>query len=108
MTDIRVPHPHDVLCGRGGSTNRHVGNTNFRDLVSGNKALYVTLTKRQKTMVARSMVQAICCQNLPGPFLQKDAKTGLWFDIRRPRALEKTSQALREKSSSSSSSSNGI
>ena len=108
MTDICVPHPHDVLCGRGGSTNRHVGNTNFRDLVSGNKALYVTLTKRQKTMVARSIVQAIRSQNLPGCFLQKDAKKGLWFDIRRPRAFKKTSQALREKSSSLSSSSNGI
>ena len=108
MTDICVPHPHDVLCERGGSTNWHVGNTNFRDLVSGNKALYVTLTKRQKIMVARSIVQAIRSQNLPGRFLQKDAGTGLWFDIGRPRALEKTSQALREKSSSSSSSSNGI
>jgi len=100
LTGISQPHPHDVLCGRGGSTNRHVGNANFRDLVNSNKALYVTLTKRQKMMVARSIVQAIRCQDPAGRFLQKDAVTGLWFDIGRPRALEKTSQALREKASS--------
>lgn len=106
LSGISQPHPHDVLCGRGGSTNRHVGNSNFRDLVNSNKALYVTLTKRQKMMVARSIVQAIRSQNPAGRFLQKDPVTGLWFDIGRPRALEKTSQALREKASSSSSANN--
>jgi len=105
LTGISQPHPHDVLCGRGGSTNRHVGNANFRDLVNSNKALYVTLTKRQKMMVARSIVQAIRSQDPAGRFLQKDAVTGLWFDIGRPRALEKTSQALREKASSNNKSS---
>ena len=103
MTDIVHPHPHDVLCGRGGSSNRHIGNTNFRDLVNCNKALYVTLTKRQKMMVARSIVQAVRNQNPRGRFLQKDPVTGLWGDIGRPRALEKTSQALREKASGASS-----
>jgi len=102
MKDVPSPHTHDVLCGRGGSSNRHIGNTNFRDLVQSNKALYVTLTKRQKMMVARSIVQIVRSQNPPGRFLQKDPETALWFDIGRARALEKTSQALREKPSSSS------
>jgi hypothetical protein len=27
MTAITAPHPHDVLSGRGGGTNVHLGNT---------------------------------------------------------------------------------
>ena len=34
---ILTPHDHDVLCGRGGATNNHIGNTNYRKLVSHNK-----------------------------------------------------------------------
>mmetsp|Transcript_9610 Transcript_9610/g.14438 ORF Transcript_9610/g.14438 Transcript_9610/m.14438 type:complete len:104 (+) Transcript_9610:372-683(+) len=34
---IVTPHPHDVLCGRGGATNNHVGNANYRKLVNHNK-----------------------------------------------------------------------
>ena len=34
---IVTPHDHDVLCGRGGATNSHIGNTNYRKLVSHNK-----------------------------------------------------------------------
>ena len=96
-TNIREAHSNDVLCGRGGSSNRHVGNLNFRSLVAANKDMYVTLTKKQKMTVARKIVDAIHNQGPPGRFLQKDSVTGLWFDIGLPRSLEKTSQALREK-----------
>jgi len=101
---IRDPHANDVLCGRGGSSNRHVGNLNFRSLVSANKEMYVTLTKKQKMMVARKIVETIHGQEPPGRFLQKDLNTGTWFDIGLPRSLEKTSQALREKASTGLSS----
>lgn len=37
MDDIEKPHHHDVLCGRGVTTNRHPGNESFRSLVSLNK-----------------------------------------------------------------------
>ena len=52
---------------------------------------------RQKTkkMVTRSRVQAMQSQDPAGRFLQKDAMTGLWFNIGIPRALDKTSHALR-------------
>mmetsp|Transcript_26856 Transcript_26856/g.30691 ORF Transcript_26856/g.30691 Transcript_26856/m.30691 type:complete len:529 (-) Transcript_26856:48-1634(-) len=102
-SNIREPHANDVLCGRGGSSNRHVGNLNFRCLVAANKEMYVTLTKKQKMMVARKIVETIHMQDPPGRFLQKDSHTGLWFDIGIPRSLEKTSQALREKNTGFSS-----
>eukprot|EP00542_Grammatophora_oceanica_P022939 CAMPEP_0194033110 /NCGR_PEP_ID=MMETSP0009_2-20130614/5899_1 /TAXON_ID=210454 /ORGANISM="Grammatophora oceanica, Strain CCMP 410" /LENGTH=511 /DNA_ID=CAMNT_0038673731 /DNA_START=373 /DNA_END=1908 /DNA_ORIENTATION=+ len=104
-TNIPEPHPNDVICGRGGSANKHVGNYNFRALVQANKEMYVTLTKKQKMMVARKIVETIRNQHPSGRFLQKDTKTGMWFDIGLPRSLEKTSQALREKGDKSSSSS---
>lgn len=37
LTGIVAPHQHDVLSGRGVTTNRHKGNENFRELVDENK-----------------------------------------------------------------------
>jgi hypothetical protein len=65
-------------------------------LVAANKQLYITLPKRQKMLLSRSIVNAVRSQNPPGRFLQKDNKTNLWFDVGDQRAQEKTSQALRE------------
>lgn len=96
LKDIPQPHPHDVLCGRGGGTNNHIGNSHWRMLVAANKQLYITLPKRQKMLLSRSIVNAVRSQNPPGRFLQKDGKSNLWFDVGDQRAQEKTSQALRE------------
>lgn len=96
LKDIAQPHPHDVLCGRGGGTNAHVGNSHWRMLVAANKELYVSLPKRQKMLLSKSIINAVRCQNPPGRFLQKAPKTDLWYDVGDQRAQEKTSQALRE------------
>ncbi len=96
LKDISAPHAHDVLCGRGGGTNNHIGNSHWRMLVAANKQLYITLPKRQKMLLSRSIVNAVRGQNPPGRFLQKDSKTNKWFDVGDHRAQEKTSQALRE------------
>ena len=89
-TDIAKPRSNDILCGRGGSSNRHLGNIHFRELVAANKQIYVGLTKKQKMLVARKIVDAI--HNTNGRFLSKDLDTGLFYDIGLPRSLEKTSQ----------------
>jgi hypothetical protein len=47
--------------------------------------------------VARVIVRAIRTGDPPGRFLRKDDKTGKWVDIGDKKAAEKTSQALREK-----------
>jgi hypothetical protein len=96
LKDIPQPHANDVLCGRGGGTNNHIGNSHWRMLVAANKQLYITLPKRQKMLLSRSIVNAVRSQNPPGRFLQKDNKSNLWFDVGDQRAQEKTSQALRE------------
>lgn len=94
--DIRTPHDNDVLCGRGGGTNNHVGNENFRVLVTRKKRDYLNSSKREKPLVSKSIVDEIRGMHPPGRFLQKNDSTNLWFDIGDQKAREKTSQALRE------------
>lgn len=94
MANIENPLETDVLCGRGGAALRHPGNQTYRTLVQLNKALYITCPKVEKLKVSKSIVHAIREQN--GRFLEKDAKTSAWFDIGDKKAIEKTSQALRE------------
>jgi hypothetical protein len=46
--------------------------------------------------ISRSVVDAVRCMNPPGRFLEKDPASGKWFDIGDRKAIEKTSQALRD------------
>lgn len=89
---------HDILLGRGGLTNHHLGNKRFRDVVALHRPDYVRAPKIQKPSVARVIVRAIRNGDPPGRFLRKDEKTGKWYDVGDKKAAEKTSQALREKS----------
>lgn len=46
--------------------------------------------------ISRSIVDAVRSMTPPGRFLDKDPETGLWNDIGDRKAIEKTSQALRD------------
>jgi hypothetical protein len=94
MTDVTDPRETDVLCGRGGAALRHPGNQTYRRLVNLNKGLYIACLKTEKLKISRSIVAAIREQK--GRFLERDAKKGTWYDIGDKKAIEKTSQALRE------------
>jgi len=93
LTNIAVPTNLDVLCGRGVATNRHIGNESFRALVKCHKETYVCSTKAAKMKMSRFIVQTIRAQR--GRFLERD-DSGLWMDIGDKKAIEKTSQALRD------------
>jgi len=56
----------------------------------------VTCKTKDKIKISRGIVSAIRGQDPPGHFLEQDSVTGLWNDIGNKRAVEKTSQALRE------------
>jgi len=94
LTDITDPRDADVLCGRGGAALRHPGNQTYRRLVNLNKGLYITCLKTEKLKISRSIVAAIREQK--GRFLERVGNDGNWFDIGDKKAIEKTSQALRE------------
>jgi len=94
---VDKPTHTDVLLGRGVGTNRHSGNTNFRDIVSQRITAYATSTKSKKVEITRSVVDHIHTQlNPPGRFLEKDPATGRWKEVDMKRAHEKTAQALRD------------
>ena len=46
--------------------------------------------------ISRSIVAAVRSLDPPGRFLEKNPQTGLWSDIGHKKAVEKTSQALRD------------
>lgn len=86
---------NDVLSGRGGGTNVHPGNRNFRDLINLHRRAYLKARKNDKPAISRAIVRAIRESN--GKFLKKDERSGLWFEIGDDAAREKTSQALRQR-----------
>mmetsp|Transcript_25365 Transcript_25365/g.31258 ORF Transcript_25365/g.31258 Transcript_25365/m.31258 type:complete len:469 (+) Transcript_25365:178-1584(+) len=95
--ELIIRNKNDVVAGRGSGSNRHPGNTNFRRLIKDNKELYLSRCKNEKMLVARDIFYTIQAMDPVGRFLQKNPETGKWFEIGKERALEKISQALREK-----------
>ena len=85
---------NDVLCGRGGETNNHVGNIKYRDLVKQYQRQYLKAKRREKPRIARLIVDTIRRRN--GRFLKKNTSDNTWRDVGNTKAREKTSQALRE------------
>ena len=56
----------------------------------------MTSTKRQKMAISRSIVEAVRSMSPQGRFLEKNLTTNMWTDIGDRKAIEKTSQALRD------------
>lgn len=90
------PKPHDVICGRGGLSNNHVGNNEFRAAVLKSKRLYAKCPKYHKAAVARAIVLAVQNRIPQGRFIERKSE-GKWVVVSMDKAIEKTSQALREK-----------
>lgn len=86
---------NDVILGRGGRTNKHIGNRQFRALVSKFRSSYIVADKLDKSPIARFIVETVRSLNPPGRFVKCD-DFGHWYDVGNKRALEKTTQALRE------------
>jgi len=86
----------DVICERGGKSNRHAGTKRYRGLVEKYKPKYQTLTaKSAKTNLSKTMIAQI--QNNGGRFLKKDDANQQYFVLSPVETTKKVSQALREK-----------
>merc|ERR1712150_86741 len=85
---------HDVLCGRGGGTNSQIGNRRFRKLVQEFQPTYLLARRKEKPLLARTIVLII--RQRGGRFLKKDDDTGELYEVGDSKAEAKTSQALRE------------
>jgi hypothetical protein len=108
QVEIQKPGLHDVLLGRGGGTNNHTGNVQFRQLVNKHKMRYLASYKIKKPKVAREVVQLWHKLRPPGRFLQRKYKTKkgpgsvsdatiTWIVVGDTKAREKASQCLRER-----------
>jgi hypothetical protein len=84
----------DVLCGRGGGTNTHIGNVRFRAVVADHQGGYLVARRPDKEKIARDIVKII--QQRGGRFLRKDESVGTWQQVDEKKATAKAGQALRE------------
>eukprot|EP00566_Odontella_aurita_P022799 CAMPEP_0113580928 /NCGR_PEP_ID=MMETSP0015_2-20120614/30969_1 /TAXON_ID=2838 /ORGANISM="Odontella" /LENGTH=134 /DNA_ID=CAMNT_0000485219 /DNA_START=141 /DNA_END=542 /DNA_ORIENTATION=- /assembly_acc=CAM_ASM_000160 len=67
---VRPLGPNDVIFGRGGASNNHVGNRRYRALVSERQPEYVNARKRDKAEIARAIVRTVT-QVWGGLFVRK-------------------------------------
>ena len=86
---VMDPNDNDVLCGRGGRINAHVGNVKFREMVISRKKEYLSpqTKKLEKAHIAAQVVQDIRTKNPPGRFLKEDPD-GSWYDIGDAKAIK--------------------
>lgn len=105
---ITEVNENDIVCGRKGLALKHSGNMSYRKIVAMNKEGYATCLKNEKLRISKSIVAAM--REVGGRFLERlDGGTSMtidekdeegnpvaYRDIGARRAVEKTSQALRE------------
>lgn len=91
-----IPHENDILMGRGGKNNQHVGNERLRVIAQERRESYVLSDKQGKFYISRAIVVEIRRLDPPGRFLKRNDRTGEWEDVGDDKAREKVSQALRD------------
>lgn len=87
---------NDVLCGRGKGSNDFIGNCRFRSLVGKNREDYASAKRSEKTLIASKIVQTIGNLEPKGRFLKYFKSSKCWHTVPQQKAVEKSSQALRE------------
>ena len=126
MSNRKVePHENDVLMGRGGKNNAHIGNEKLRQIARSECEAYRMSSKKGKSIISRKLVQAVREMSPPGRcvlpfhvessipttgfwtlshcillseyfrFLRK-TESGNWEDVGDEIAREKASQVLRD------------
>ena len=98
LANIESPGPNDVMIGRGGGTNNHPGNVEFRRTLEVFKPFYkATTSKTEKRTITTKIVIKWRALDPPGRFLKKNETTGLWDDIGDAQAYKKCATKLAEK-----------
>lgn len=62
-------HENDVLMGRGGKNNRHVGNERLRIAARKHVGKYQASTKKIKSAISRDLVKQIRRMTPPGRYV---------------------------------------
>lgn len=80
MTNIEQPHENDVLMGRGGKNNQHIGNEKLREVARGRCDDYRQATKKGKSEISRELVRIVRDMTPPGRYVPLAAES---FEARR-------------------------
>ena len=96
LDETRVAEPAygDVLCGRGGFTNKHPGNIRFREKALEFRPWYEESSKEKKPEIANLLVDSV--GNEGHRFLGK-GEDGFWHKMIGNGPHYKASQSLRER-----------
>jgi len=93
---IKEPREYDILAGRGGLGNNHLGNRRYHALISAKAIEYGKLKKRnEKTSMAWSVVAQLKREGVR--LLKRDKITGLFSEESDEDFRKKVSQRLRER-----------
>ncbi|CAJ1956041.1 unnamed protein product [Cylindrotheca closterium] len=90
-----APTELDVLLGRGGGSNHHIGNKAYRKRILNLQPIYKTLDRDSKTAMSHQVVEWVT-QEIQGRFLKRENKGSPWYIVTDATARQKVSQALRE------------
>jgi hypothetical protein len=88
------PTDRDVLLGRGGRTNHHVGNRTYLEAKETIQDRYKLASKNDKTSISQDLVDIITSRG--GRFLKLDDDVNKWYPVPNIVARKKASQTLRE------------
>lgn len=88
------PGENDVILGRGGRGNNHIGNQRNLGPVADLKEHHRALSKHDKTKESQRLVDMVHAKG--GRFVEQDKRTRTWAEVDNRRARRKVSQALRE------------
>jgi len=94
---VQIPHPHDILSGRGNGANQHPGNIFFRCLIQRYKHRYIHTGPSEKKSITKRIVDDVFSRDPPGRFLKQASDSEEWEVLDYEKVLKKTGQALREK-----------
>ena len=89
-----VPTALDILLGRGGKSNNHVGNQRYLKEVDKLKKCYRNASKTNKTDWSQCLVDTV--RSYGGRFLKYDKEAKIWYEVPNKVARKKSGQALRE------------
>lgn len=88
---------NDVLLGRGGKVHRFIGNQKLKDLAHSHLDSYNRVTKSEKPLIAKEIVNTIQALVPPGRFLKRTAADkNIWEEVTNIVAIEKVCQVLRD------------
>ncbi|GKY95601.1 hypothetical protein MPSEU_000521400 [Mayamaea pseudoterrestris] len=94
VKEYLVPLEEDVLLGRGGRSNHHVGNKRYLAMKEDIQPRYIAASKAEKTAISQELVDRV--KSSGGRFLELDPLRNEWFEITEIKARKKASQTLRE------------